>query len=112
VTGASVLSVSNGFTLRFQVAIHRHQHFAAQIVLLKKVAEAEDRGFIRCRGYAKIHSSKALQQRGIIKRFLHAGIRKAEPLLQKVGPKHDRNAHRLPAIARLGINRLNQRQQL
>ena len=38
--------------------------------------------------------------------------RQAKPLLQKVGSQHDRQAHRLPAVARLGINRLNQRQQL
>ena len=49
--------------LRFQVAIHRHQHLAAKIVLFKQVAKAKDRGFVRRGGYAQIHACKAPQNR-------------------------------------------------
>ena len=38
--------------------------------------------------------------------------RKTRTTAAEVSPQHDRQAHRLPAIACLGINRLYQRQQL
>jgi len=62
------------------------------------VAEEEDRGFVRCGGYAQIHSGKEMQHSRLIERFFHAGIGQAEPLLQKVSPQDDRQANQLPAL--------------
>ena len=70
-------------TLRFQVAIHCHQHFAAQIVLLKQVAEAKDRRFVRRGGHAKIHSSEALQHSRLIKRTFMLGSDKPNHCCKK-----------------------------
>src|ERR1700741_5622364 len=41
----------------FQVAVHHVQHFAAQIVLLKQVAEAKNRGLVRRCGHTKVNPS-------------------------------------------------------
>ena len=81
-------------------------------MLFKQVAEAKDGRLVRRGGHAQIDSGKAAQHGRLIEGFFHARVRQAEPLLQKVSPQHDRQAHRLPAVARLGVKRLNQRQQL
>jgi hypothetical protein len=60
----------------------------------------------------EIDSGKAAQHGRLIEGFFHPRVRQAEPLLQKVGSKHNRQTYWLPAIARLGVKRLNQRQQL
>jgi len=97
--------------LAFQVMVHRVQHLTAQIVLLKQVAEAKNGRFVRRRGYPKVNSCEAAKHRRLIEGFFHARIRQAEPLLQKVSPKHDRDSHRLATVARLGVMRLDQSQQ-
>ena len=45
----------------FQIAVHRHQHFAAQIVCFEHVPEAKDRRLVRRRGRAQIHSGEVPQ---------------------------------------------------
>jgi hypothetical protein len=97
--------------LAFQVAVHRVQRLPAQIVLSQQVAEAKNGGLIRCRRHAKVNSGEAKHRR-LIESFLHARVRMVEPLLKKIRPLHDRQTHRLPALARLGIMRLGKRQQL
>ena len=44
-----------------QIAVHRIQHLAAQVVLLKQVPKVQDRRLIRCRRAAQIDASKAPQ---------------------------------------------------
>src|ERR1035437_5372797 len=76
------------------------------------MSEAQDGGLVGSCGYAQIDSGKAAQRWRVIEGLLHAGIRQVEPLLQKISSQHDREAHWLPTVARLGIVRLHQRQQL
>ena len=80
-------------------------------MLLQQVAEAQNRSLVRSGGHAQINASEAAKRGRIIKGLFHAGVRQAEPLLQEISPQHDREAHWLPSVARLGIVRLNQRQQ-
>ena len=63
---------------------------------------------IRRRRAAQIHPAEPAQHRRFVQRLLDAGIGEIEPLLQEVNPQHERKTHRLTAIARLRIVRLDQ----
>jgi len=75
------------------------------------VTKTQDGGLVRCRGHAQINAHKAPQRGRVIERIFHARVRQVEPLLHEIRPQHDLQANRTATITRLGIMRLNQRQQ-
>jgi len=94
--------------LAFQIQVHRIQDLAIQLMLLKKMAEVENRGLVGRGAAAQIDSGKAPQHGRFVERILGAGIGEVEPVLQKIDAQHDRQAYRLTAFARLRIVRPNQ----
>jgi len=63
---------ANAFGL--QIAVHRHQHLAAQIVRFQQMAEAKDRRLVRRGGHTQIDSGKAAQHGRLIEGFFHARV--------------------------------------
>src|SRR6202041_1399515 len=69
--------------LAFQIQVHRIQDLAIQLMLLKKMAEVENRGLVGRGAAAQIDSGKAPQHGRFVERILGAGIGEVEPVLQK-----------------------------
>jgi len=75
--------------------VHRVQHLTAQIVAAQASGGSEEWSFRPAPRLPKVNSCEAAKHRRLIEGFFHARIRQAEPLLQKVSPKHDRDSHRV-----------------
>ena len=71
---------AHALCLRMQ--IHRLQHRAAEIVLLKQMPEVQHGRFIRHRSRAEVYAREPAQRRRLGKRLLHTGVRQVEPLLR------------------------------
>ena len=80
----------------------------AQIVGFEQMAEATHRGLVRHPLAAEIDADKTAHRRRIIERLLYRRVRQIEPLLQEVDAQHPLDPNRRAAIARLGIDRLDQ----
>jgi hypothetical protein len=78
-------------------------------VRLEQVAEAAHRRLVRHRLAAEVDPDKAPHRRRIVERLLDRRVRQIEPLLQKIDAQHPLDPDRRPAIARLRIERLDQR---
>src|SRR5215469_17691768 len=76
------------------------------------MAEAAHRRLVRHRLAAQIDADKTAHRRRIVERLLHRRVRQVEPLLQEVDAQHPLGPNRRAAIARLGIDRLDQPAQL
>src|SRR6516162_3886696 len=72
------------------------------------MAEATHRGLVRHPLAAEIDADKTAHRRRIIERLLYRRVRQIEPLLQEVDAQHPLDPNRRAAIARLGIDRLDQ----
>ena len=94
-----------------QVPLHLVEQLLAQIVRLEQVTEAAHRGFVGRRLAAEIDVDKAPHRRRIVKCLLHRRVRQIEPLLQEIDAQHPLNPDRRAAVARLRIERLDQRAQ-
>jgi len=101
----------NADALGLQMHVYSLQHQTAQIVLLQQMAEAADGCLVRRRSHAQVYTHEPPQRGRFVQRLFHPGIRQVEPLLNKVRPQHDREAHRLPSVARLRVVRTHQRLQ-
>src|SRR5712692_3843891 len=98
----------NADALGLQMHVHSLQHQTAQFVLLQQMAEAADGCLVRRRRNPEIHANESAQRCRFVQRLFHPGIRQVEPLLNKVRPQHDREAHRLPSVTRLRVVRTHQ----
>src|SRR6478735_9394773 len=91
--------------------LHLVEQLLAQIVLLDQVTKAAHRRLVRHRLAAEIDPDKAAHRRRIVERLLDRRIRQIEPLLQEINTQHPLDPDRRAAIARLRIERLDQRAQ-
>jgi hypothetical protein len=91
-----------------QVAVHRLKDLGGQAVSLEQVAKVENRRFIRNRTLGQGQPRKPAHRGNLVQRFFHGRVTQAVPLLHEVNPDHGAQVIRPSAIARLGIDRLNQ----
>src|ERR1700730_10135835 len=101
----------NADALGLQMHVYSLQHQTAQSVLLQQMAEAADGRLVRRRSDAEVYTHEPAQRGRFVQRLFHPRIRQVDPLLNKVRPQHDRQAHRLPSVARLRVVRTHQRLQ-
>ena len=81
-------------------------------MLFKQMAKIQNGRLVGRGGAAQIDSGEAAQRGRVVQRVLGPGIGEIEPVLKKVDAQHNRQTHRLAAVARLGIMRLDQCFQL
>src|SRR5438105_7052168 len=83
----------------------------AQIVRFEQMTEAAHRRLVGHRLAAEVDVDKMPHGRRIVERLFHRRVRQIEPLLQEIDPQHPLDPDRRAAIARLGIEWLDQRAQ-
>ena len=91
-----------------EMPLHLGEQPPAQIVRLQQVAEAAHRRLVRNRLAAEVDADETPHRQRIVERFFHRRVRQVEPLLQKVDAQHPLDPDRRPAVAGLGIKRLDQ----
>src|SRR5262245_41744253 len=75
------------------------------------MAEAAHCGLVGYRLAAEINPDETAHRARIVERLFYCRIRQIEPLLQKIDAQHPLDPDRRAAIARLRIERLDQRAQ-
>src|SRR5437660_6948685 len=94
-----------------QVPLHFVEQQLAQIVRFEQMTEAAHRRLVGHRLAAEVDVDKMPHGRRIVERLFHRRVRQIEPLLQEIDPQHPLDPDRRAAIARLGIEWLDQRAQ-
>ena len=82
-----------------------------QTVLLEQMAKPQNRRLVRNDVVAELDAGKPTPRLDVVDRAFRLGVREVEPLLEKVDAQHLLQSQRLPPAARLGVVRLNPRQQ-
>lgn len=90
-----------------QVFVYQLEEPFAEIVGFKDVAKLANRRLIRRRLMAKVYADEVAHGPGIVKSLFHSRVGQAEPVLQKMDPKHTLYADGRPSGAlSLRIKRL------
>ena len=85
--------------------------FFKQVVLLEQVAELAHRGLIGHGLAPQVDAHKLAHRDRLVEGLLHGRIGQVEPLLHEVHAQHALQPHRRAPVARLGIDRLDERAQ-
>lgn len=97
--------------VRLQMPADLLEQLLAQVMGFQQVTELADGGLVRGAFPTQVDADEVAHRQRVVEGFLDRRVGEVEPVLEKVDAQHALQANRRPAVAGLGIDRLDQRAQ-